>query len=298
MVVAFDGEAKCGKTTIINNVAGEATYQASIIPDLLSGKKGDWPEDVIELARPNLTQFQEGVTFNEIFTISAGNMFRAATHYVISQEEKGQSKSVFDEEDVYTLRKLLDTEGMYDFLQDDPAISSRVSSVAQMAGVQALCGALFCDSVLEAYNAGDGANLVIVDARDPVGRMRRNDIIGEVDGRVHPASILPVYIDTPVEVAARRLGGDTARKVAEIAARRLLDTTRSELPVVRPDDGIDEFDVWLHQFEPGLQTEVARPLYLDNGELFSRENIKYFAGMIAAAAQTVGCFLQQSKATA
>lgn len=33
MVVAIDGESKCGKTTIINGIAEEASYQARVIPD-------------------------------------------------------------------------------------------------------------------------------------------------------------------------------------------------------------------------------------------------------------------------
>lgn len=238
---------------------------------------------------------QEALTFKSIYTFSAGNAFRAAALLVISEEAEGRKKSEFTASDVDVLRNLLATEGIHDILQSDPAIGRRVNLVAKMAGVQALCSTIFCDSILGAYHADSGANLVIVDARDSVGIMRRNRIVGSSVAKIDPASILSVYVETPVEVAAARMGGNLGHKIDEISSRRHMDATRKELPVTRPSVLIDDFNIWVHQFEePMPGSEVARPYRLNNGEGVTLSNVRYFAGCVAVIAQDVACCINSN----
>jgi hypothetical protein len=298
VVVAFDGESKCGKTTIINSVAAEARYQAGIIPAILDNSQ-EVGRYLDEEQKKGLARLQQRLAFNNISTISAGNMFRAAAFYAITQEQRGQTVSGFNEHDVANLRELLTTDGIYDVLQNDPTVGKRVSPVAKMAGAQALCGAIFCDSVVEAYHADGGANLVIIDARDPVGTLRRNNAIGNQDRQIDPASILPIYIETPLEIAAQRMGGNLEDKITEVSSRRLVDATRDELPVVKPNNLVHSLDEWLDQFgEPIPGSAVAAPYCLNNGEGVGLENIQYFAGYIATTAQDVAFALEQNRLSA
>jgi len=290
MVVAFDGESKCGKTTIINAVATEAFYQASVIPSLLDGT-GGFSTATIDNVRCELSAFQEALTFNSISTISAGNMFRAAALYVSEEEKKGAMKESFDSSDLSKLRDLLAVDGIQDVLQEDPTIGRRVSSVAKMPGVQALCSSIFCDNIITSYHADGGGNLVIVDARNPVGAMQRNGIIGNGESQIMPGSILPIYIDTPTEVAAARMGGVLADKIEEVSSRRHMDATREELPVTAPEVVIDDMSIWLKQFDDSeARATVAVPYRLDNGEGVGLNNIQYFAGRIAVSAQDIACW--------
>jgi len=287
-VVAFDGESKCGKTTIVQAVALEAEYQARIIPNTLHGEfSSTWPLN--EDARQSLTALHQHLTFNSINTVSAGNMFRAAAYYVVSEERKGNRKTALNDSDVGTLRDLLCTDGIVDILQNDPDIGRRVSPVATMVGARALCETVFCDAVLYAYHAQGGSNLVVVDARDPIGIMQRHDILGSSDNKIDPASILPVYIDTPLEVAAQRRGGNLEEQIADVRSRRMTDATRQEFPITRPTNLIDEFNMWqLQFFDVARESEIATPYCLNNGEHVGLDSIQNFAGHIAVTAQEVG----------
>ena len=296
-VAAFDGESKCGKTTIITSVATEAAYQSRVIPDILEDTDG-LGQYLDGERRQALLRLQDRFAFNNVTTISAGNSFRAATYYAMIRGKAGQEVSRFTEDDVDRLRELMAKDGIYETLQNDQEIGSRVSSVAKLAGVQALCSTIFCDSIVEAYHADGGANLVIVDARDPVGHMRRNGILGVESGQIRPASILPVYIETPTEVAAMRMGGDLQEKIAEVSNRRSLDANRTEYPVVKPDKLITSYSDWQRQFTPPRdETEVVLPYRLYNGEGISLDSIQNFAGHIATMAQDVAATLAYSRAS-
>lgn len=291
MVVAIDGEAKCGKTTVIDAIAAEAGYQASIIPELLTN-----PTSIAARFghddRNKLHDLHRQMSFDHIATVSAGNMYRAVAMYVMTQEREGYERTSFSEDDVEHLRGLLSSEGIYDYLQKNAAIGKRVSSVAQMPGVHGLCGAVFSDAVEEAYHKDGSANLVIVDARDPVGHLRRSGRIGTAPDQIEPASIMPIYIDTPAEVAASRLSGEYAERLEEVTSRRHMDATRAELPVKRPGNLISSFSEWWHQFGfPASGSEVAAPLLMDNGEHVSLDHIQHFAGLVAVAAQDAGFYL-------
>lgn len=295
MVVAFDGESKCGKTTAINAVATEAAYQTSVVPGL-----PDEPNSLAALCnergRTRLRDLRHSLTFNRITTVSAGNMFRAATFYVLAGEREGRQREAFGPDDVDRLRGLLSSEGIYDVLQKDEAIGKRVSSVAQMAGVQALCGAIFSDAVVHAYHEDAGPNLVIVDARNPVGTLQRNGVIGTGSRQIDPASILPVYIDTPTEVAASRMGGIYEDRLAEVSMRRHLDVTRPELPVRPPEFVIHDYAEWEAQFStPVSGGDVALPLHVDNGEAMSLVHLQQLAGHIAVVAQEAAFYLNNHK---
>ena len=299
VVVAFDGESKCGKTTIINSVAKEAEYQAGVIPGLVEQiDRGEWDISGSSDLKSQLEVLQ-GRYFDTITTISAGNAFRAAALYTSLLELDGQKKAEFTASDSEAIRELLAEEGINDVLQTDPNVGKRVSYVGKMMGVQALCGTIFADQVSAAYRQNDGANLVVIDARDPVGHLRRNKKVGLKRAQIHPASIVPIYIDTDDETAARRMGGDYWEKLEEVSGRRHADATRNELPVVKPDNLVYNFEDWLHQFPASVhQTEIAIPYRWDNGERTSLEHIQYFAGVIAAHAQNQAFFLYQSRAAA
>lgn len=286
IVVTYDGESKCGKTTVIESVAKEAAFQQEIIPDLLSNP--EWTETLGQDTRDTLVGWHQKYSFDNITTLSAGNMFRAASLYVSLLELRGQSKTHFVPDDVDVIRELLALNGIEEVLQNDPNVGNRVSSVGAYAGVQALCGTLFCDYIVEAakMSAPGRPNLVIVDARDPVGHMRRNNAIGHGERQIKPAAILPFYIDTPAEVAASRMSGDYNENLRMVQSRRLIDATREELPVVRPDHMIHSFSDWMGQFgEHQSSTEVATPYCLVNNADVSLDNIQYIAGITAAVAQ-------------
>jgi len=287
VVVAFDGESKCGKTTVIENVAGEAQYVLCDgwydAIDNLAGSKGPWSDEIKQELRDVVSM---GV-FSNIVTISAGNAFRAAAYYVLSEEEQGITRDKFTPNDADALRHLLRSNGVIDTLQTDAAVGERVSKVAQMTGVQALCGAIFCDAIRDAYFKDDGANLVIVDGRNPVETMQRNNLVGSGAKQIRPDSILPVYIKTPTEVAAARMGGLFCKKLSEVSRRRTLDATREELPVVMPPDMVRKVGEWLRQLNDHPDG-VIRPYLLDNHAEIDLEDIKYIAGVLAVASQDVG----------
>lgn len=296
VVIAVDGESKCGKTTVIEAIAEEAEFQHDIIPELLDGQLDDWDISQAQSdTRDRLEALHEGVAFNSIVTVSAGNAFRAATLYRALLGLEGVEKEEFTPDDAEVIIGLLREPGMKNVLQDDPNIGSQVSIVGQCVGVQALCGTLFADSVATAYHANGGGNLIVVDARDPIGHMMRNNTIGSNQGQVPAQNILPLYIDTSPEVAASRLSGDYEANVRMIEYRRELDRTRGELPVVRPANLVDGFGEWLDlSAQAHAAQEIAPPLCFDNGEGVDLDNVRYFAGILAAVAHDRAFYTHQS----
>lgn len=293
VVVAIDGEAECGKTTTIKGVETEAAFQRSIIPGLLTGDPTISNFDPSQFSDETVRQFDElqsHMAFSSITKISAGNMFRAVALYKALLELNDQPKSQFEASDTQEVRDLLALPGIKDTLQSDPNIKNQVSHVAKMLGVQALCGTLFCDAITEAYFANGGGNLVIVDARDPIGHMRRNGILGRATGQIDPVSVLPIYIDTPAEVAAQRGKGEYKANLARIEMRRKLDRERDELPVVPPTELVAGYSKWLKLIFANISTGETpiSPLRLDNGARTSLGNIQNLSGRLALAAQELG----------
>ena len=284
MVIAFDGESKCGKTTFTKEVALGAQYQK----DLYSGL---FLSDVLRegLRTDGALDYFEQVGFDTISTISAGNIFRAAAHYTKVAEGGGKIIKAFSQTDAPLLRSMLDEEGMIDFLQNDDAVGKHVSEVAQFAGVQALCGVLFCEDIQRSYFENSGHNLVIVDARDPVGHMTRNNLLGTSKGKILPLSVLSVYIETPTHVAASRLKGSLEDNTKVVAERRLADATRAELPVVAPNNTtpIREWSSTIPFWDGVSISSLGEPLstlHITNGEERSLEYIKYVGDVLAEAA--------------
>ena len=286
VVVSFDGESKCGKTTLINNVANEAIFQAGIIPRVVNQlDRGQVPEST----RESLLKMHELYYFDNIVKISAGNVFRAAALHVALLELGGHKKNSFNIEDSDDIRELLAVGGIEDILQDDPNIGRQVSIVGKMAGVQALCATIFCDEVVEAYHRDNRANLVLADARDPIGHLERNGRIGNNEGQVVPASILPFYIETSPEAAASRMKGDYNTNLALVIARRESDANRTDLPVLRPAVLLEDFDEWYSQFmNPDSPLAIAEPYLFHNGEKRQLDNVQNETCIFAAAAQNQG----------
>lgn len=283
VVVAKDGESKCGKTTLIKAVAEQAHRQAEAVPSFVARQLGERAIlNTTDCAK--LLAWHSAVVFRQIIELSAGNYFRAASLLEIS----GPSRERFDASDIPKLRKLMATDGVTEILQNDERVARHVSVVAKIPGVQTLCGAMFSGAIQEAYDAEGGSNLVIVDARDPVGILQRAGRIGGEYGQIEPATILPVYIDTPPETAARRLQGEYTENLAIVAGRRHTDATRAELPVRRPAQLIDSYDIWSSQFDPPhIGGPVAIPYRYDNGETCRLDDIPVFAANVATLAQGV-----------
>ncbi len=289
MIVAFDGESKCGKTTFADEVAQGAQWQK----DLYNGV-GLSDELLAEMDKNPAMASLKSTGFQNITTISAGNVFRAAALYTIIEEERGNNIESFAPSDDSKLRSMLREEGMIDILQNDPSIGARVSHVAKFAGVQALCGSLFCDTIEQAYFADGGHNLVVVDARDPVGHMKRNNLLGTEAGKIVPLSVLSVYIDTPTEVAASRMKGSLEDNVRLVAERRYADANREELPVLPPSVTVpvqawaDQVPFWDGSTIESLD-EPLPPLHIMNGTESSLEYVKYIGDILAASATMAAC---------
>lgn len=235
--------------------------------------------------------------FNKVTRISAGNSFRAATLYKALLELDGQSKIAFDSSDEDPIRQLLEAEGIHDILQTDPNIAKKVQEIGTMPGGEALCSFILCDLITKAYYQDGGGNLIVVDARDPVGHMRRNNILGFKEGQVDPRSIVPFYIDTPVVPAAWRMPGDFNKNVVEVSNRRHTDATREVNPVVRPTILHDDFDDWVKQFDFDAMTDVPAPLRIDNSQHREPEDLQQLGSFIARYANVVGFCLREIKVT-
>jgi hypothetical protein len=275
VAAAFDGPTKCGKTSVIRAVDSKAEQQRNAIRSAAAGPLRESGRGGAQLLRSR--------TFNSIIRISAGNRFRAAALLEITAAESGRPLEQFEPQHADEVRALLETEAMIDRLQNDPGIADNVARVAQMAGVQALCGELFSDDVVSAYLSGGGGNLVVVDARDPVGVLVRNGRLGTGSGQVLPASILPIYLDAPAHIAAG-WSGDYETELARIEKRRHDDATRTEFPVVKPPQLIDDLGVWSQQFNTLSPDEVAVPYEFRNDEHMTLDGIQNFAGQVAALA--------------
>jgi hypothetical protein len=284
MVVAFDGPSKCGKTTFAEMVAEEARFQKSF----LEGRELDDEWINAEQIRASVADWAESVNFRHISTISAGNVFRAAAYYAITEAEKGNTITSFVESDVDRLRELLAQDGIIDTLQNDPEIGKRVSPIAKFSGAQALCGTIFCDSIVEAYERDGGSNLVIVDARDPLGHLERNKILGKGIRRIPPDTVIPLYIDTPIQVAASRMSGELQDNIALIEARRRDDETRAELPVMPPEVLTEDTSGWLLDLLRNTDTYIPTHLLARNTEEVTLENVQFLASIVASAAHERG----------
>ncbi len=120
VVVAVDGESKCGKTTFIRAVSNEAQHQrddfffGAVKPDT-----GLFPD---EESRASAEAWVKTITFNDIRHVSCGNAFRAAAYYAIKQEQAGITKDAFTAADTDLLREMLSEEGARELLQSDPRI--------------------------------------------------------------------------------------------------------------------------------------------------------------------------------
>jgi hypothetical protein len=296
MVVAFDGESKCGKTTFTEMVAKEARFQARFLRGDELGE--DWDAGSRQTIKEGIADWANSVNFRHISTISAGNAFRAAAYHVIRQEEKGKTVTSFTERDADTIREVLAEDGVIDILQNDPEIGKRVSSTAKLIGAQALCGTIFCDFVRDAYTSDGGSNLVIVDARDPIGHMLRNDMLGYESDQIRPASVLPIYIDTPTEIAASRMSGDITDNIRLVQDRRHADATRSELPVIRPGDVTEDLGAWLlTHLRQTSSTEVSPHFLARNNETITLDNVQRLASYVALAAHETGIQLKTQQLT-
>lgn len=287
VVVALDGESKVGSTTIVRHIKGEAEHQDAIIPELL-GEMSPWAGRLSDATRASLADLHSHLGFRNISAISAGNIFRAASLYLSLRELALEPKTSLDKGDVEGILEVLAIPDIEDVLQNDPNVGTRVSEVAKFTGVQALCGAIFCEQIQTEYTRDGGANLVVVDARDPVGHMKRNGLIGSSTDQIHPANLLPIYIDTPADVSAARMPGDFKTNLEVVLARRRSDATRDELPALRPVDLIADFDTWAKQFgRDPLRSTVGRPYLLENGSKVTKDNLLWLGGFIAAFAGDV-----------
>ncbi len=287
MVVAFDGPSKCGKTLFTEMVAEEARFQQRFYAGY--ELSDDFPR--VEILRETLADWAASVSFQNISTISAGNVFRAAAYYVMEAEKAGRTVDSFAHADVRKLRNLLATDGVVDFLQEDEQVGRRVSSIAQFTGTQLLCGTIFCDFVVEAYERDGGSNLAIVDARDPIGHFKRNDILGDGPGKILPASVMPLYIDTPVETAASRMKGNLHDNIAIVQARRHADTTRPELPVRPPATLSDDLSSWLRALPRTREGYIPTHFLAKNDADVAIDNIQYLASVVAACSNHIGLAL-------
>lgn len=288
IAIAANGLSKCGKTTFIKMVVNEAEHlracfdeQFRLAEDLRQTNNLPPDQDFID--------FMQRGRFQNITAISAGNAFRAAAHYVIERERHGSLVEHFEPRHAAEIGKLLKQDGIIEYLQNDDAIGRRVSTVAKMAGVQALCEPLFCNLVQQTYNAPtqNGQNLVIMDARDPVAVLRRNNAIGYEENQLLPHTILPVFIDTSAETAAKWSGPDYETELAIILKRRAEDANRPENPVRVPEGNqlTDDLKAWYRQFvdEPPYN-ENPLQFRIPNDEI-NLGNLQLLAGFMVTTAQ-------------
>jgi len=281
VVVAIDGPSKSGSTFFGCHVEAEAEFQKdwalprlSYIDEL---RGADNPSEDVETLRNSI--------FRSIGRLSAGNFFRALSLAQSISEFSGRPVTQFKPESLEDRGALLEfmaIKGIEKVLQSDQNIAANVSTVAQMPGALELCEAAFCDAVSLAYHQGDGDNLVIADARNPLDIFARRGLLGSGELQVLPQSIVPVYVDAPAEVAARWLGGDPEAKTLEILKRREADASRSHLPVIIPDNLTTELGEWAHQFYPPQDGLVTETFHLQNGERMTEANIQYVGGYTAA----------------
>ena len=258
VIISVDGESKCGKTTMIDTVLREYRTITDSDEQLAAMRADGDPEGT----SPYTAQI-----FADAEVISCGNAFRAAALYkAIAEIELGE---VIDEWDPEThtvpVMEILAIDGITGVLQNDEGIADTVSTVGAMPGVQGLAGSIFREDVKRAYrNEGEHGNLVIVDARDPVAWLTREDgLVGTGDEQIDPRAILPLYLDTTAETAASRLEGGVEANLATIERRRGQDRDREEYPVVRPEKLLDR-EQWSRIVDDLTRTDLLHPLEVDN----------------------------------
>jgi hypothetical protein len=286
IVVAVDGPSKAGTTLFTGLIAGEAQMQADLIPNFLSNE--EWSQELRDLVRPQLSGNSEAGGFKNITTISAGNMFRAASLYVSLLEVEGQTKESFSPADSDAVYELLALEGIEQVLQHDPNVGSRVSKIAKLPGVYDLCSDIFSGAILADYQADGGGNLVVVDSRDTMRHFQHNNRLGDAADQINPAAILPVYVDNPIQDAAARLPGDTVANLAMICERRFTDATREDFPVHPPADFVTNPKAWAAQFVKDQHPEAVLPLFIWNDRCFTMDHVRQTADTVAKLAHTVG----------
>jgi hypothetical protein len=287
VVITLDGESKAGKTAILEHIDQEATFQEGIVSDVLASP--DWEDSLNDETRQSLQDFADTYFFKSITTVVVGEYFRAAALHLALLDLNGQHKTEFTLADEEALRDILAVDGIKDILQQDPNIGKSVSRAAQLPGVQRLCGRMMCEAVVGAFHTESSGNLVMIDARDPVGHLIRGGVIGEAEGQIPAGAIMPFYVETPPEVAASRMSGDYEERLAEVNNRRYLDATREELPVIRPGVVLTDLGAYLDQFR-APRTTIAEPLLIDNGSHTELANIQYMGGVIAGAAHDNAIF--------
>lgn len=289
MVVSFDGPSKCGKTTFAQAVAGEVAYQDAFF-------EGEFiPIHLKKDMQPCIDRdYGRNVAFKSVHTISAGNIFRAAALHVLDEKKKGNTKEAFGQHDATIIQALLAQENTLDRLQTDPTIGASVSTVAQMMGVQAVCSELFVDMIVESYHNEGGPNLVIVDARNPVGHLKMHNKLGSGQNQIAPFTILPLYIDTPANTAAARMSGSYEENLRIVIARRKSDTTRKEMPVVPPEKLVELGGIvdWLYPVE---RTEVRDPLHILNDNELDLGNVQYICSVVATAVRECARSIHRNK---
>ena len=285
MAITANGLSKCGKTTFIDAVVAQANVYQEPIDDQYAYVQELQSHDSA-LASRSLRFWRSG-RFAKVTQISAGNAFRAAAHYVIEEARSGRNIKRFEPDHLDKITEILQEDGIIEHLQANAEIAGRVSAVAAMDGAQKICEPLFSRMVRQAYSvpAEDGHNLVVVDARDPVGLLHRNNAIGSGESQLRPYTILPVFIDTSTEVAASRMPGDYEKSLQEVTERRLLDATRQINPVSipSPDRLLSSFFEWHSQFTLPPFAADPKELHIKNDEL-SLDEVKRIAGFVAVAA--------------
>ncbi len=286
VLVALDGPSKCGKTTITKEIAAGAALLSAAAEIVMGAEFLDGlglSEDAGNDLHSRMTTLQEGYCFRRISTLSAGNLFRAATLHVLNLEADHIEKQEFLPEDVIVINGLLKTPNIIERLQNDQRIGGRVSDVSRMAGIQALCGTLFAEMVVNAYHANDGASLVIADARDPVGHLIRNGKIGSARDQIRQETVLSLYVDTPPDVAAEREDGGYEESLDMVNSRRRLDAERHELPVIVPAGLIDDYSTWVRSLNKYWTLENGPPTYrLNNGREVDLDQVTHIGDIIGA----------------
>jgi len=295
VVTAGDGESRCGKTFAAEKIAVEARHQKTT----LSRRLGQ----IVELApdgsaTPQQAQFLGDLMFTRIVTISAGNFFRGAGLYADRLGRAGRPKATFTREDAEPLRELMVEGGILEELQTDEA-GTKASAASRLPGVLALCETVFCETVREEYHRDGGGNLVVTDARNPLEIFDRRGLMGVGQDQIDPLSVIPYYIETPAEVAAKWLGDNYEKQRANIEQRRHLDATRPEHPVTMPTNLIDDLDVWWEQFTPPRNQRMpAAPFRLVNTAGTSPEHIQWFGSEVAILAQDLALSLNHGQLVA
>lgn len=300
VVVTVDGPSKAGTTAIIERIGDAAGHQETMFSILLdqnavvvdAGADG-YDEEILS----ELQSRHQMATFEGVTVIRGGNFYRAAALYVMLSDLKGEPKTSLDETDADAVREILALDGIQEVLDNDPNLGRGVSDVfARYAGAQALCSTMLTDAVLNAYGEDGMGGLVIVDARDPLGHMERNSILGALPGRIDPNSIVPLYVQTPADIAGSRMPGDLDENIKLVEARRLKDATREENPVHEPTSVVKDLGGWRGELLAASPFDTGEPFLVVNDRRISLEDLDALGAIVVAAAQKLGEQLYGRKA--